>query len=348
MKKRISVYIIPFILFFVFGIVLCQNRSTDEAENGTLKLTENEKKTLQSLQKIDDYPLYTMTYYGDYGFDEFLKTDLSNRHDRLKNFFNVIKNGWKCSCFAAYGNKDNPVFGRNFDWYHRASLLLFTNPPNGYASVSMVDVFYCGYENEVPMSVSGDRTGLLGAPLIPFDGMNEMGLVVGMMAVPYAEAPNDPGKQTLYDLQIMRLVLDYASDIDEAVNLIKKYNYHFDAVPVHFLIADRNGSTAVVEFLDNDIKILKNSDPFRVCTNFIIHNALPNLLGNCPRYDFAYNFLYSRNGIVSMNDGMEILNNVSQNHTMWSTVYNMKTGEIQVAPGRKFSSVYNFNLKMNE
>lgn len=33
----------------------------------------NEIKSLKSLTKIDDYGMYTMTYYGDYGFDEFLK-----------------------------------------------------------------------------------------------------------------------------------------------------------------------------------------------------------------------------------------------------------------------------------
>jgi hypothetical protein len=26
----------------------------------------NEARTIMSLQKVDDYPLYTMTYYGDY------------------------------------------------------------------------------------------------------------------------------------------------------------------------------------------------------------------------------------------------------------------------------------------
>jgi len=31
------------------------------------------------------------------------------------------------------------MFGRNFDWQHRSSLLLYTAPPGGYALVSMVD-----------------------------------------------------------------------------------------------------------------------------------------------------------------------------------------------------------------
>ena len=192
MRKKIgfSVLII-FCLCLYFNLVYCQSKALNEENPSFLNLTENEKKSLQSLRKVDDTPFYVMTYYGDYGFEEFLKTGISERTDRLRNFFKVIKDGWKCSCFAAYGDKNNPVFGRNFDWVHRPSMLLFTDPPNGYASVSMIDIFYCGYESEVPMSNLENRAGLLEAPYMPFDGMNEMGIAVGTMAVPYVDVPPD-------------------------------------------------------------------------------------------------------------------------------------------------------------
>lgn len=38
----------------------------------------HEISSLMSLEKIDDYTLYTMEYDGDYGFDDFLKTGASN------------------------------------------------------------------------------------------------------------------------------------------------------------------------------------------------------------------------------------------------------------------------------
>lgn len=40
---------------------------------GAAALFWNELRTLFSLEKIDDYGAYQMTYYGDYGFDEFLE-----------------------------------------------------------------------------------------------------------------------------------------------------------------------------------------------------------------------------------------------------------------------------------
>ena len=41
----------------------------------------NEIRTLASLEKADEYPMYQMTYYGDYGFDEFLKIGAKSDND---------------------------------------------------------------------------------------------------------------------------------------------------------------------------------------------------------------------------------------------------------------------------
>ena len=38
-----------------------------------LALCWNELRSLCSLERLDDYGLYRMTYYGGYGFDEFLE-----------------------------------------------------------------------------------------------------------------------------------------------------------------------------------------------------------------------------------------------------------------------------------
>ncbi len=52
---------------------------------GAIALFWNELRTISSMTKIDDYGAYQMTYYGDYGFDEFLEVgaqsdaDIENR-----------------------------------------------------------------------------------------------------------------------------------------------------------------------------------------------------------------------------------------------------------------------------
>ncbi len=46
---------------------------------------------------------------------------------------------------------EGELLGRNFDWNDHRSLLLFTDPPRRYASVSLVDISYLGYsKNDAP------------------------------------------------------------------------------------------------------------------------------------------------------------------------------------------------------
>ena len=71
---------------------------------------------------------------------------------------------WACSLFAALGSADASLYGRNFDWDHSPALMLFADPPGGFASVSMVDIAYLVSEDkldhltELPLA---ERTELL-------------------------------------------------------------------------------------------------------------------------------------------------------------------------------------------
>ena len=74
-------------------------------------------------------------------------------------------------------------------------MLLFTDPPDGFASVSMVDIAYLVGTptdiNSLHHRLPEDLRDLLNSPHLPFDGMNEHGLVVGMAAVSGGAAPQD-------------------------------------------------------------------------------------------------------------------------------------------------------------
>jgi len=181
-------------------------------------------KTIRSLKKLDDFPLYKMHYYGDYDLPHYdAKISLP------ENLRNEISSGntsqWACTCFSAKTGQGNQLLGRNFDWGSHPALLLFTDTPGRYASVSIVDIFYLGYsKSETPDKNPG---GLLRSPHLPFDGMNEEGLAVGMMAVPSADGPADPQKQTVSSLMIIRLMLDHAKNVDEAIAVFENFNIDF-------------------------------------------------------------------------------------------------------------------------
>jgi len=51
---------------------------------GGAKCISTYLRSLLSLKKRDDYPIYSMTYYGDYGFDDFLKQGAKSDDDILQ------------------------------------------------------------------------------------------------------------------------------------------------------------------------------------------------------------------------------------------------------------------------
>ncbi len=299
-------------------------------------------KTLTSLTKADDYPLYVMNYHGGYVPELFLNV---RTPEDIPQEGSALTGSDACTCFAALSPEGDRIFGRNFDWYRHPTLLLFTDPPGGYASVSMVDIHYLGYGIEVPSLVG--RMRLLLAPYFPFDGMNEAGLAVGMMAIPYARDSQDPQKATIGSLRVIRLLLDRAASVDEALSLLEEYNIVFHGPPLHYLISHSSGESAVVEFIDGTMTVIRNETEWQVATNFIVSSVLPDgANAPCSRYNRAYQSLEEARGSISEEQAMSILESVSQPNTIWSAVYDISGGDVRLVVGRNYERVHIFELEM--
>jgi choloylglycine hydrolase len=181
--------------------------------------------------------------------------------------------------------------------------------------------------------------------------MNEKGVAIGMMALPEAQAPFNPQNKSLNSLQVIRLVLDYAKNTEEAIGLIQKYNVQMDGgPPIHYLIADVSGKSAVVEFVSGRMEGIRNLEPWQVSTNFTIYGsaALTSPLdAPCWRYRTVYKALSESGGRISQEGAVDLLNSSSQAMTIWSIAYGMSTGDISVAVGRKYSEVKKYRLQMS-
>ena len=244
-------------------------------------LTPDQAATLASLQKVDDYPLYTMRYGNN------IRSNDSGRSQQSRATEVATTNTvWACSLFAALGDAENRLVGRNFDWRYSPALLLFTDRPagGGYASVSMVDIAYLGFgDGAVDLTTLplAERRALLDAPGWPFDGMNEAGVAIGMAAVPSADERRDPGKPTIDSLRVMREILDHAGNQDEAITIVKQYNIAWEGgPPLHYLVADRAGRAALVEFQGGEIVVLPNDSPWHAATNFTRSAVAGDAAGN--------------------------------------------------------------------
>ena len=301
-----------------------------------------------SLRRLDDHPLYVMHYRGDYDFDDYLRTGLYPDQPASPAEGEDAE-AWGCTTFAALNADGERLLGRNFDWYaDHPALLLFTDPPNGYASVAMVDISYLGYTGD---SIGlFNRAALAHAPYLPFDGMNEMGVAVGMMAVPSGNGQRDPTLRTLEDLEVIRLVLDYAASLDQALELLEDYNVRFNPeVPLHYLIADASGASAVVEYMGGELRVMRTDQPWHVATNFIISEEEPHgAASSCWRYNKAYQTLEDAQGSLSSPQALLLLEGVAQNGsfpTIWSVLYNLTTGEVSLVMDRNYAQVFTFHLK---
>jgi hypothetical protein len=309
--------------------------------------------TLHSLEQIDGYPLYTMHYYGPYeraiSTAESLRGLLSARHPSPNRSYGGL--AWACSLFVALGDPDHQLYGRNFDWQYSPALLLFTDPPDGYASVSLVDIAYLGFRSHQVGGLTDrslvERSPLLLAPLLPFDGMNEHGLAVGMAAVPPGGMQPDPDKETVGSLMTIREMLDHARNVEEAVAILGSYNIDMSGgPPIHYLVADASGHAVLVEFYQREMHVIPNQAPWHLATNFLRAGAGDSPQGNCWRYDRIDERLTEARGQVTAREAMDLLSDVSQPSTQWSIVYGMSSGQVDVAMGQAFDNVHSFDLSV--
>lgn len=316
-------------------------------------LTDEEIDTLISLEKLDDHPLYVMHYAGDHLLPQV--SGLVSSAEWARTDSSVDPNlSWGCTLFAALGDPDSRLFGRSFEWRYSPAVLVFTDPTEGYASVSMVDIEYLGFGNEdltqLPLE---KRAALLFASVIPFDGMNETGLAIGMAAVPSGNMKKDPLKKTIDELGAIREVLDHAATVDEAIEILASYNIDMGDVPIHYLVATKAGDSALVEFYRGKMMVLRNENPWQVATNFLVSATNGHPQGSCRRYDLVTKGLQEAKGMIDIEAAMDFLQEVSQDSpsdvadTQWSMVYEMTSGGVNIVMDRQFDGeIYELTLDL--
>jgi len=110
--------------------------------------------SLASLKKVDDYPMFRMTYHGDHGFDVFLETGAKNDEDieayvvkrLLKGLpIDLGITGDCCTSFVTHNHEGEMIFGRNFDFDYALSLQILTDPDDVHSSVSTVNLTFADY-----------------------------------------------------------------------------------------------------------------------------------------------------------------------------------------------------------
>ena len=348
MKKILIKVILILACFFIVGVFTA----------GALFF--NELRSLTSLKKVDDYPMYTMTYYGDYGFDEFLEIGAEKDSD-IEEFVTarLLKGlpidlgvtGDGCTAFVTHNDADEIIFGRNFDFDYAPSLQVLTTPDDGYASISTVNLTFAGYSKDnLPEGFNSFLA--LAAPYLPFDGVNEKGVAMALLAVPQVHIDNDENKVTLNTTTAIRLVLDKAATVDEAVELLRNYNIYFSAdVNCHYLIADAAGRSVIVEYWDGKLQTVEPEGDYQVASNFVAYNSLNIGEGftEFDRYDKVVQCIEANDGKLNEQQAIDLLQEIGiydgdTDKLQWSVVYNLTTLEGKVFAHRHTENIQSFML----
>lgn len=229
----------------------------------------------RSIHKLQD-GLYVMEYRGDYGFDEFLArggaADDSAVADYLTGFLsrgyykkadNEIKPGdFGCSTVCVKDKDGAVYFGRNFDWGKGRAMIVHTIPDDGYESLSTCDLDFLGFGDDYqPDGSMQERIQTLAAIYVPLDGMNEKGLIVAdLMAGDKEETHQKTDKPDLTTTTAIRLLLDRAANVDEAIELLKQYDMNSSiGAAHHFSIADKSGKSVVVEYVNGEMLVTETN-----------------------------------------------------------------------------------------
>lgn len=327
----------------------------------------NELKTLDSLKKVDDNVLYTMKYEGDYGFDDFLKEGASTDAELVKFVTDRLLKGVPlefsipdlgCSTFSAQTEDGDQIFGRNFDLTYSPALFVETKPDNGYRSFSTVNLAFLGFgEDKLPETFK-QKIITLAAPYAPLDGINEKGLTAAVLRIGDEPTNQDTGKTDITTTTAIRLILDKAATVEEALALLEQYDMHSSAGSCyHFQISDAQGNSVVVEYVDNEYEVIPAEKNYQMVTNFLLSGKKYNFGSGQDRYEILKDKLDECKGVLKdVQDGMDLLEAASSdwhvsettgrlNATQWSIIYNNTDLTASVITGRQYDKpAHEFSL----
>ena len=343
-------------------------------------LWHNELATLASFQKLSDRDeahrdgaVYQINFSGDYFFDEFLSQGGASNDAELISFItrsitkgiipmHIKTSSIACSAFTADTQSGDRVFGRNYDFSATNTAIVYTNPGKGrHASYSTIDLSFLGLDADKDVETIGQKFLTLAAPYVPLDGINDAGVACGIFMSYQGEGKGTPtdtqtDRPDITSTTLLRLILDYADSVEDAVALAQQYDLHDSASSCfHYMVADSTGRSAILEWVGtdadhdvdgaqrqlnvlwNDTDALSDSADWQVVTNFIktpgYYDGTSAEMKGLDRYEHLAAALRETDGIVADRDAaMDLLasvgrrtwnNDDSNSNTVHSVVYDL-------------------------
>ena len=359
-----------------------------------LLVWQGEIRTLSTVKQVDGNPyLYTMEYKAAYDLDEVIEKDVDTNAELLGYVITRIgkglplkiessqvadengeSNSFNCTSFQAkQAEGEGYWYGRNYDFYKNPTLVTFSHPRKGYASIGVSDMSHIGYGlDKLPVKFLS-RVNCLAAIYAPVDGINEKGLCTSIMALPKQASQQDTEKHDVGTSMIMRLWLDRCATVEEALALLESVDVRHDVLVgtgYHYMIADASGHCVVVEFdKDDDWKTIVVRKPegqnYMLVTNHLLnpkhYTTEPDIAVGNPhsfswdRYAKATDYLQAHDGILTLDQAQECLSLVHWvdlpipgdeiEDTQYSNVYDQQNLTLSLRNWNDYETTHTFTLK---
>jgi hypothetical protein len=240
-----------------------------------------------------------------------------------------------CTTFVLQ-RENSIIFGRNLDWFSGTGLAI-VNPRN-LEKIALVD----SSQNPIKwVAKYGSITFNQIGRELPFGGINVAGLVVEHMTLDKTVYPSRDDRYPISAYQWIQFQLDNYSTIEEVISSDTLLRIEDTSVKIHFLICDRFGHAAVIEFLDGKMVCRTGKDlPVRALANSTYDESMKsyNNSGSMSSDLSLANFCsaakqidpvnYFINGSI-IDYAFNTLKSVSQGiFTKWSIVYDITNMKI--------------------
>lgn len=339
--------------------------------------------------------IYEMTYDVDYKLDEALNAGIDGTTTltafvatRLLDVLPTSKGmnltyDAGCSVFACPDKTTgHQLMGRNFDFNHLDAttkerimipvIAVHTAPAGGKKSVSFVDGQFVGYKSGFYTDGKSDLSMLMALPYLMLDGINEDGFAISVLKLDgKPTCQQAEGKKTIFTTVAMRMLLDRAGTVKEAIEMLKQYNMSMDKDPkasYHFFMADATGDYAIVEYTNPDLslnpdkmEVLTGNDTLRCVTNFYVSPTMANTdhgfnksSHGMERYKILRKNLSQYAYNLNATQGMDLLTQVAQGpeesflstgFTQWSEIYNLNKKKVTMSILREFGKTFEFGME---
>jgi len=368
MKK--SIFLV-FFLLIISVLAGCNERQSIQKSPSSGNI-ESEEDTVDTalinitptgeIAELED-GLSAVRYEGDYGFDKFLSGGGASTDGEVIEFLaeNILSNldfGFAgeifgCSTITVQNADGEFLFGRNFDWNPCDAMVVLSFPENAYASISTVNTDFIrqGAGGIANMALKAEEVRTIAALYAPLDGMNEKGLAVSVnMIQDSATIDQNTEKPDITTTTAIRLLLDKAETVEEALELLGRYDMHASmGMMIHFAIADASGNSVAVEYIDNEMVVIETP----VVTNFYLAEGKKHGIGTEQSHE-RYEILMDRlkeNPVMDEAEVKDALDRVSKDNfgefesTEWSIVFHLDEGKADYYHRQNYTQGYTFSIE---